>query len=78
MSQQQHHREAPIPGQTGNTSHYLRSSEAALYVGHSESTLAKLRMQGSQSLGPKFIKRGGIVLYRRPDLDDWLNAFVVG
>ena len=58
-------------------SEYLRSAEAARYVGHSESTLAKLRMRSKREHGPAFIKRGGVVLYRRSDLDDWLDGFTV-
>jgi len=57
-----------------NSSEYLRPPEAARYVGHSESTLAKLRMRHRREHGPAFIKRGGVVLYRRDDLDDWLNS----
>lgn len=57
--------------------HYLRPCEAARYVGHSVSTLAKLRMRHMREQGPAFIKRGGVVLYRRSDLDDWLDSFTV-
>lgn len=52
---------------------YLRPREAAQYVGHSASTLAKLRMRHMRKNGPTFIKRGGVILYRRDDLDEWLN-----
>ncbi|MEE4239052.1 MAG: hypothetical protein V2I51_20210 [Anderseniella sp.] len=43
---------------------YLRPPEAAAYVGHSTSALAKLRMRQMREHGPIFIKRGGVVLYR--------------
>jgi hypothetical protein len=58
-------------------SEYLRPADAARYVGHSESTLAKLRMRHMREQGPAFIKRGGVVLYRRSDLDNWLDNFTV-
>lgn len=56
---------------------YLRPAEAAKYVGHSQSTLAKLRMRHARKNGPPFMKRGGVVLYRRSDLDAWLDTFTV-
>ncbi|PWJ21425.1 Helix-turn-helix domain-containing protein [Jannaschia seohaensis] len=64
-------------GRRPESTDYLRPSEAAKYTGHSESTLAKLRMQHKRACGPVFIKRGGVVLYRRADLDAWLNGFVI-
>lgn len=57
---------------------YLRPPEAADYTGHSESTLAKLRMAHLRTRGPAFIKRGGVILYRRADLDQWLESHLVG
>jgi hypothetical protein len=59
------------------TGEYMRPPEAARYVGHSESTLAKLRMRHMRERGPAFIKRGGVVLYRRTDLDAWLDSYSV-
>ena len=66
---------AATPGETSKQ--YLRPREAAQYVGHSESTLAKLRMKHMRENGPAFIKRGGVILYRQADLDAWLDTFVV-
>lgn len=56
---------------------YLRPRAAAGYLGISESTLAKLRMRNNRGSGPRFIKRGGIVIYRRIDLDIWLEEHFV-
>ncbi len=56
---------------------YMRPRLAAQYIGHSESTLAKLRMRHNQGCGPLFAKRGGLVLYRRSDLDAWIASHFV-
>ncbi len=53
--------------QTANT---LRAPAAALYLGLSKSTLAKMRLRGD---GPVFCKNGPrVVAYRISDLDEWL------
>lgn len=52
----------------------LRPREAAAYVGLSESTLAKLRMRENRPMGPVFHRLGGSVIYRRADLDAWIDA----
>jgi predicted DNA-binding transcriptional regulator AlpA len=44
---------------------------AARYVGLSESTLAKLRLNGN---GPTYCKLGRRVVYRPADLDQWLQS----
>ena len=44
---------------------------AARYVGLSESTLAKLRLNGN---GPVYCKLGRRVVYRPADLDQWLKS----
>jgi len=44
---------------------------AARYVGLSESTLAKLRLNGN---GPVYCKLGRWVVYRPVDLDEWLQS----
>jgi predicted DNA-binding transcriptional regulator AlpA len=50
---------------------WFRTPEAALYVGLSASTLEKFRLTGE---GPIYYKAGRkIILYRREDLDEWLN-----
>lgn len=44
-------------------------SNAAAYVGFSQSSLATRRYRG---MGPRFIKKGGRILYLKSDLDEWL------
>ena len=56
----------------------LRAQDAADYVGISASTLAKLRMAANRNSGPRFAKLGGAVVYRRSDLDDWLQQSLRG
>lgn len=56
----------------------LRARDAADYVGISESTLAKLRMAVNINKGPRFAKLGGAIVYRRSDLDDWLQRSLRG
>ena len=58
-------REAPDPEQKFNT------LGAAKYIGpdFSERTLETWRVRGG---GPKFLKAGSRVFYRRRDLDAWL------
>lgn len=55
-----------------SNSELLRTPLAARYVGLARSTLEKMRLTGA---GPIFIKAGPrIVVYRRCDLDAWLDA----
>lgn len=49
----------------------LVSRDAARFVGLSESTLAKMRLNGN---GPVYCKLGRRVVYRPSDLEDWLQA----
>jgi excisionase family DNA binding protein len=49
----------------------LRTTEAASYLGVSESYLNKLRVYGG---GPEFLKMGKRVSYDRTDLDSWMAA----
>lgn len=49
----------------------LHTRAAARYLACSESFLAKLRCAGG---GPKFVKIGASVGYRRSALDEWLDA----
>ena len=56
----------------------MRPREAAAYIGLSESKLAKLRMRENRENGPNYIKCGGVVIYRKCDLDSWLSSMVVG
>ena len=55
----------------------MRPNEAARYTSISESTLAKLRMRHKRANGPKFIKLSGCIIYRRSDLDAWMEQHVV-
>lgn len=52
----------------------MDTKAAAGYVGLSVSTLAKLRLSGN---GPAYCKLGRRVVYRREDLDAWLESRVV-
>jgi predicted DNA-binding transcriptional regulator AlpA len=49
----------------------VTASVAARIVGLSESTLAKLRLNGN---GPVYCKLGRRVVYRPVDLDQWLQS----
>lgn len=49
----------------------IGAKAAARYVGLSESTLAKLRLNGN---GPTYCKLGRRVVYRLTDLDQWLQS----
>ena len=53
--------------------YHMRPNMAARYLGLSPSTLAKLRMQQNRLNGPIFSKIAGMVVYRRTDLDSWLE-----
>ena len=52
-------------------SRVLHATDAAKVVGLSESTLAKLRLNGN---GPVYCKLGRRVVYRPADLDLWLQS----
>ncbi|HBZ45319.1 MAG TPA: DNA-binding protein [Maritimibacter sp.] len=52
----------------------MRPARAAQYTGVSKSHLAKLRMRGE---GPTYAKVAGCVVYRRADLDAWLQDNLV-
>jgi predicted DNA-binding transcriptional regulator AlpA len=49
----------------------ITAKTAARYVGLSESTLAKLRLNGN---GPVYCKLGRRVVYRPVDLEQWLQS----
>jgi excisionase family DNA binding protein len=51
----------------------LTTSEAAKVLGLAPSTLAKLRLNGN---GPTYCKLGRRVVYRRTDLEQWLQSRV--
>ena len=53
-------------------SHYMKTDEAARYLGLSSSLLNKLRLTGG---GPLFVRLAGrAIRYRRGDLDAWAEA----
>jgi excisionase family DNA binding protein len=57
------------------TQGYLRTKEAAAYLGIGKSTLDRKRIEGT---GPKFRKLGGhIVTYALGDLDAWASEQVL-
>ena len=77
MKQGNSKRSAECPDSQIHAPVYLRPAEAARYLGLSESTLAKLRMQHRRTEGPSFAKVNGCILYRRADLDAWIeNCFI--
>jgi predicted DNA-binding transcriptional regulator AlpA len=49
----------------------LHARDAARFVGLSESTLAKLRLNGN---GPVYCKLGRRVVYRPADLEQWVQS----
>lgn len=49
----------------------LNTREAADYVRLGKPTLERFRISGA---GPIFVKLGGAVRYRKPDLDAWLES----
>ncbi|MGH7120950.1 MAG: helix-turn-helix transcriptional regulator [Acetobacteraceae bacterium] len=55
----------------GLPSRYLRTPEAARFVGLSIRTLEKHRIYGT---GPRYSKLGGRVVYRVEDLQEWVDA----
>ena len=56
------------------TKRYLRTGEAATYLGIGQSTLERKRIDGT---GPKFRRLGGkIVVYCIEDLDAWASQQV--
>jgi predicted DNA-binding transcriptional regulator AlpA len=59
-------------GPAKNTpSQVVTAREAARLVGLSESTLAKMRLNGN---GPTYCKLGRRVVYRPTDLGEWLQS----
>lgn len=55
-----------------NESPYIKTREAARYLGLSSSLLNKLRLTGG---GPVFVRLAGrAIRYRRADLDAWASA----
>jgi excisionase family DNA binding protein len=54
----------------------LRAKEAAAYLGITEGTLAVWRSEKRYAI--PYLKVGGLVQYRKSDLDAWLASRVVG
>ena len=59
------------PERKGFLPKVVAAREAARIVGLSESTLAKLRLNGN---GPVYCKLGRRVVYRPSDLEQWLQS----
>ena len=53
----------------------LSTAEAAQYTSVSKSFFEKARIGATETPGPQFIKVGRRVVYRRQDLDAWLDQF---
>jgi predicted DNA-binding transcriptional regulator AlpA len=53
----------------------LKPSEVAEWTRLSEQTLANMRWQGR---GPAYLKAGGRVVYRRSDVENWLDSTASG
>ena len=53
----------------------LNTAQTSEYIGLAVSTLEKARVAGT---GPRFIRMGRAVRYRRADLDGWMAERVVG
>ena len=51
-----------------------RTDDPALEVIATRQTLARWRCEG---MGPPYVKRGGVVIYRGSDILDWLEEAVV-
>ncbi len=49
---------------------YLRTNEAALWLGVARQTLARWRVEG---VGPPFVKLGGAVLYDVHELENFVE-----
>ena len=49
----------------------MTTNDAALRLGLSKSTLAKMRLSGK---GPKYIKLGRRVGYLQSDIDQWIQS----
>jgi len=50
---------------------YVRTKDAAYYVGLSKSTLEKMRLTGG---GPEYSALGRVIVYQVADLDLWIAS----
>ena len=66
-----HSSEGDEPSRAAGRPKVVRAREAARIVGLSESTMAKLRLNGN---GPLYCKLGRRVVYRTSDLEQWLQS----
>lgn len=66
--------EGAIPQSQSSSDAYLRANEAAQYMKISGGTLAEWRVKG---FGPRYSKIGRVVVYRRVDLDAYVEAGLV-
>ena len=66
----QDHGGSHVPNLAGLPQRYLRTPEAARFVGLSIRTLEKHRIYGT---GPRYSKLGGRVVYRVEDLQAWVD-----
>ncbi len=56
------------------TAPHLSPPDTAAYLGLSDRTLARYRSQG---IGPSYVRTPHKIIYRRADLDAWLQAHAV-
>ena len=49
---------------------YLRTDQMPIYTGIASSTWAKRRLTGDS---PPYVKCGKLILYRRCDIDNWMQ-----
>jgi hypothetical protein len=56
------------------TSPYMDENDAGAYIRVAPGTLKNWRSRG---LGPPYLKIGGLVVYHRPALNDWMLARTV-
>jgi excisionase family DNA binding protein len=61
----------PVSHELAVTSGLLCTKEAARLLGVHHNTLCKWRIRG---IGPRFIKAGTTVRYRRSDIEAWLQS----
>lgn len=52
----------------------MKPDKASEYLGCSQMTLARMRHEGR---GPRYVKLGGRVFYRKADLDAYVEAGVI-
>ena len=60
-----------LPGNSQPNQAFLNTVEAAAYLGLQRTTLEAWRCRGG---GPKYLKFGNAVRYRRADLEAWIES----